>query len=349
MVYIRGLSATIILSASILVTILSLSTVNCSPSIIEETLRDKPELAKQLEHLKETRAVSFLITGKTGTGKSTLINGLVGKEVAKVGDSLDPETMKVKGYPVKMHDITFKIYDSPGLQDGLKNEVEYLKDIERTCKGVDLILYTIKMTETRLDESETGAMHKLTCAFGAEFWDHTIIMLTFANMVQDPSTMYSNDSDRLLVEFFEKKMNTWKKKLPEILKEMQSKRCSNGDTINIPPATINRIPILPAGYPKQPHLPGHEYWFSKIWETSILLLDDEAKVLMLKANEDRIKPVALVSRADFNQELHMQPIVIRESNSFRKSVVAGAGAVIGGAVGGPIGALVGSILGAFFG
>ena len=341
---IQRVSATTVL---ILITVLSLSTVKCSRSI-EESLRDKPELARQLKRLKETRAVSFLVTGKTGTGKSTLINGLIGKEVAKVGDTLDPETMKVKGFPIKMHDISFVIYDSPGLQDGLKNELEYLKDIERTCKGVDLVLYTIKMTETRVNELEIGAMHKLTCAFGAEFWDHAMIVLTFANMVQDPSAMYNNDSEYHLEDFFEKKMSMWMKKLPEVLKDMQSKNCSNGDVIKIPFATINRIPILPAGYPTLPHLPGHKYWFSKIWESSIFLLDDEAKVLMLKANENRIKPVAQVSQADFNQELHKQPIVYQD-NSFRKSVLAGGGAVVGGAIAGPFGALVGAVLGTLVG
>ena len=341
---IQRISATTVL---ILITALSISTVKCSRSI-EESLKDKPELAKQLKRLKETRAVSFLVTGKTGTGKSTLINGLIGDEVAKVGDTLDPETMKVKGFPIKMHDISFVIYDSPGLQDGLKNELEYLKDIERTCKGVDLVLYTIKMTETRLDESEISAMHKLTCAFGAEFWDHTMIVLTFANVVQ---AIYTGESNENLEEYFEKKLNMWKKKLPTVLKDMQSKPCTNGEIIKIPSATINRIPILPAGHPNQPHLPGHKYWFSKVWETSILLLDDEAKVLMLKANENRIKPVAQVSRADFNRELHRQPVVVVErGDSFiRKSVGAGAGAMVGGSLGGPVGALVGAVVGALLG
>ena len=299
-----------------------------------------------MKRLKETRAISFLVTGKTGTGKSTLINGLIGDEVAKVGDTLDPETMKVRDFPIKINDISFVIYDSPGLQDGLKNELEYLKDMERTCKGVDLILYTIKMTETRLAESEISAMHKLTCAFGAEFWDHTMIVLTFANVVQ---AMYDGKSDEK-EEYFEKKLNMWKKKLPKVLQDMQSKPCTNDEIIKIPSATINRIPILLAGHPNQPHLPGHEYWFSKVWETSILLLPNEAKVLMLKANENRIKSVARVSTADFNQELHRQPVVVGRGDSFiRKSMGAGAGAMVGGSLGGPLGALVGAVVGALLG
>ena len=326
---------------------------------LEESLEDRPELVQQLQRLKEARAIKFLVTGKTGTGKSSLINGLAGKEVATVGDGLDPETIKVKGFPVDILDVKVMLYDSPGLQDGLENEVEYLKDMEKTCKGVDLVLYTIKMIETRLDNSDRSAMHKLTCAFGAEFWDHAMFVLTFANLVEDPVVKYRNYSDRHQEEFFEKKLNLWKKKLPEVLKDMQSKPCSNGDTIRISPTTANRIPILPAGYPTQPHLPGHPYWFSKIWEASILLLDTEAQILMLTANQDRIKPPERVSQADFNQGLHRQPVVIhRDSGLFGKVMGATTGAVaggtfasyvVGGSVAGPVGALAGAVLGYFFG
>ena len=328
-----------------MICVFSRSSVRCRQSI-EETL-SSPEVAKQLDRLKDTRAVSILVTGKTGTGKSTLINGLVGEEVAIVGDTLDAQTTEVKGFPVKIQDLTVRIYDTPGLQDGFKNEVDYMKDMEKTCKNVDLILYTIKMIETRLDESDLNAMHKFTCAFGAEFWDRVLFVLTFANMIQDPTAMQSSSSDQHLhEEFFEKKLNMWKKKLPEALKEMHSKPCLNGDVVKISPVTADRAPVLPAGHPLNPHLPAHKYWIRKTWESLFLQLDDEANTLTLKVNENRFKQPVKEARHSY---AHEQPHKQADNDvALKKGFGAAAGAAIGGAIGGPVGAIVGSIFGALF-
>ena len=64
----------------------------------EKALKENPGLAEQFKKLKNTRSIKVLVTGKTGTGKSALINGLVGENVAKEGEELDPETVKVDGY-----------------------------------------------------------------------------------------------------------------------------------------------------------------------------------------------------------------------------------------------------------
>ena len=64
----------------------------------------KPDWEKilQSEHiqrwLEQSKSLRILVTGKTGVGKSALVNGIVGKYVAKEGDTLDPETSKVTEY-----------------------------------------------------------------------------------------------------------------------------------------------------------------------------------------------------------------------------------------------------------
>ena len=43
-------------------------------------------------------SLEFVVVGEAGQGKSSLINGLLGKEVAKEGNSLDPGTQMVEKY-----------------------------------------------------------------------------------------------------------------------------------------------------------------------------------------------------------------------------------------------------------
>lgn len=54
------------------------------------------EILKKLEEwLTTSVSVNILVSGKTGAGKSTLINGIVGKKVCEEGGTLDPQTSEV--------------------------------------------------------------------------------------------------------------------------------------------------------------------------------------------------------------------------------------------------------------
>ncbi len=71
---------------------------------------------------RNSNSISVFVAGKTGTGKSTLVNALLGEKVAKEGDNLDPETSEVESFTRKIQEMKATVWDSPGLQDGTKNE-----------------------------------------------------------------------------------------------------------------------------------------------------------------------------------------------------------------------------------
>ena len=74
--------------------------------------------------------LDIMVTGVTGAGKSTTLNSLFQKEVAKVGKGVDPETMKLDTYSLNNY---FRLWDTPGLGDGKE------KDKEHSKKLIDLL------------------------------------------------------------------------------------------------------------------------------------------------------------------------------------------------------------------
>lgn len=100
---------------------------------ISET--EKNKLMKNFLHLKGQK-INLIITGATGCGKSSTINGLFHKEVAKVGNGVEPETMKLGNY--KLNDV-FRIWDTPGLGDGTVKDHIYKKKITNLlCRSYQL-------------------------------------------------------------------------------------------------------------------------------------------------------------------------------------------------------------------
>ena len=49
-----------------------------------------------------------------GTGKTSLLNGLLGKEVGSEGIQLDPVTTEVELFTIKKEGVSVKIWDTPG-------------------------------------------------------------------------------------------------------------------------------------------------------------------------------------------------------------------------------------------
>lgn len=70
--------------------------------------------------------LDLLIVGATGSGKSTTLKAITQKDEAKIGCGADPETMDTNYYMV--NDF-IRIWDSPGLGDGVKIDDEHRKKI----------------------------------------------------------------------------------------------------------------------------------------------------------------------------------------------------------------------------
>ena len=74
----------------------------------------------------EIRPLDVMVTGVTGAGKSTTLNSLFEKCVAKVGDGVDPETMELNSY--ELNNVA-RFWDTPGLGDGVEQDKNHTKKI----------------------------------------------------------------------------------------------------------------------------------------------------------------------------------------------------------------------------
>lgn len=83
-------------------------------------------LQVKMQEKKLLYPLDVLLVGATGTGKSTTLNALFGKTVAKVGTGVDPETQSISAH--QLHDY-LRFHDSAGLGDGKAADHHHAKNI----------------------------------------------------------------------------------------------------------------------------------------------------------------------------------------------------------------------------
>lgn len=261
-----------------------------------------------IEWFEASNEVSIFITGKTGAGKSTLVNGLVGDEVAKEGETLDPETAEVTSYNKEVNGVKVNVWDSPGLQDGTSNEAQYLEDMEKKCMGMHLCVYCVSLLETRFTDGcdDIVAMQKLTRVFGKGLWENAFFVLTYANLIEDTDSEFLDAEDGQKPELFQSKIQLWKESISEALIK----------DVGVDEAVAKRIDVVPAGYSNQPGLLDRDHWLSPVWFTALYAMKPAAQPAMMKINFHRIfNNPDEVREEDVEKFIHEHPVIFSKQGA----------------------------------
>ena len=248
---------------------------------------------------RRSESINILLTGKTGVGKSSLINAIIGEILANEGKLLGGQTRDVTCYETIINHIKFRVWDSPGLQDITEEDGEITERIMQTlrqhCSHLHLFLYCIRMDRDRVEISELHAIKQLSQLFSPKIWDSAIFALTFANRVVPPS---EKETDEEEAQWFTERIKEFKEVIVDALVE-------NGVPIN----KAKQVPVIPTGYHKptrqMPNLRklfDRPDWFNPFWHSCARQMEENTIMALLASQRHRVQVVKGKTRSDKAQE-----------------------------------------------
>ncbi|MBP0028177.1 GTPase [Roseofilum sp. Guam] len=214
----------------------------------------------------KNRGFTFLLVGRTGVGKSSTVNTLMGKKVCKVGDD-EPVTFSVKSFDTQMAEIPFWVIDTPGLCDEIEgqNDAEYISKIKSSIdlRKVDCLWFVTPLHETRVRSDEKRAIRLISESFGSGIWGLSIIVFTFAGFVE------RND--------FPEKL----RKRTELIRAEIAQYVGEEVAELIPSVAVDN---------KSKTTPDSEFWLGELYTTVFKRMKMDAMLPYLMVTIERFKP-----------------------------------------------------------
>lgn len=228
-----------------------------------EHVLDEQTIISQSQLWKEGDGLKIIVIGRLGTGKSTLIRSLFEENGHTVTIALDHGQRKpifdMKSPVINNVPFSIMMWNHPKAEHISADKVTNLQK----C---DLILYVIKMSETRFPPQDSIIMKTLLDKTGPEFISKTVFVLTYANQVGslDERAIYHKTK-----EILAKKALAWRSMINKKLNEHLKKEWHPEHFVY-------------AGHPIEPML-YDEHWPSKVLATIFDKLDKSKRPALAKA------------------------------------------------------------------
>ena len=217
--------------------------------------RDTQEVLRNLSATMTNPKLNIVVVGKTGVGKTTMINGLFETEEAQT--IIKPhKTQTIVSHQMTISspyegtdrgkDITVTVTDTPGTEAILGiNKKDYLKLVSGPINEGDIVLYCIRMDdEVRTDDVDL--IRFMLTNFGNRLWTRIVFVLTFANRV-----VADHREEDLQQRCYEVEFGRKQQSLRTALREVGIAEAEIENTCKL---------LCVAGHPKYKSLPFVEDW-----------------------------------------------------------------------------------------
>lgn len=298
---------------------------------------EKNKLIKNCLHLKEQK-INLMITGATGSGKSSTINALFDMEVAKVGVSADPETMDITRYDLD----NLVLWDTPGLGDGKEADNRHAKNIikklnERDENGnllIDLVLVILDGGTRDLGTSYELINSVIVPNLGDDKEGRILVAINQADAAMKGRywNFDENKPEPPLVKFLDDKVISVQKRIKE------------GTGINIKPIYYS------AGFKEEGMAQSRPYNLSKLLyyivkytpkEKRLSFVDNVNRNKQMWADNDDLEDYRKGILEEFGKTISECAMSGADIGGNIGSFFGGTGEVIGASLGGIIGAGIG--------
>ena len=269
----------------------------------------------------------ILVIGTTGTGKSTLVNNILGTDSAGVNSGTDSDTSRISLYKMEVEGVPIHVYDTPGLQDsrGDDRDAIYLQQMQDilTSGEIQLVIYCLKLTETKMHQGLIRTFQEYD-KIGV-IWEQTLIALTFADAVPVPKEERKK-ADFQMDQYFDKKVQEWQGRVRKTLVE----------NTRLPRDRVETIVVRPTTDDSDANLPNGKEWYSPLRITILKLLPHGAAMRFAKIQAKKVD--SKKEEAESVLKIITQKMTTYATAGGASGV--GAGAVLGFVGGGPLGALL---------
>lgn len=258
------------------------------------------ELEQKQEEIDKT--LSILCCGPIGSGKYTLLNGLLGE--GKWSENFNVGGALVQELTFTRNGIQVTVWETPASSI---NDDEYLREIGEKCGNFDLFLYCIDSAEIWATDlfDEKSSLVKFTEFFGIKrLWTNAVVVLTQANgIVAHYKEERFLDSKFNVEKAFEARITKWKDIVHHRLLKLGYEKAKE-------------VPVLPAGVAHLPSLPGYPLWLSKLFIKVTERMKSEARVAYLRLSNDRVQQAYKNLTAIAELRIEDQPFIVPDPPRF---------------------------------
>lgn len=246
--------------------------------------------------LRTKQQLKILVVGHNGSGKSSLINEILGQDIAQVGGLAQETAQKVVvKHRCKVGEIDVTIYDTRGFGDSSMTDQNTIDSIVDGIESIDIVLICHRLYD-RVDGTAKKEMEVLVDSMDDDLVDLSILVFTFGDDYSSRSGCDSEYSDGRLTEDSKEKIKTAMEaqqyEIEGLFKDaMENNGITKEHTEQVPSCITCGIR---KGNGEQKELPTSDNWVEDLWELIEQRCKPRARPLVRSTKNTIIRAISRV-------------------------------------------------------